>query len=81
MIKIIKAGSNGEWTWSPEEIDALGYTDNVIDLMTEGLTLLQRETQEILKYAAVLGNKFYLADLNNIIEKPPHRFTCTSNPP
>jgi len=69
--KIIKAGSNGEWTWSPEEIDALGYTDNVIDLMTEGLTLLQRETQEILKYAAVLGNKFYLADLNNIIEKPP----------
>jgi histidine kinase len=57
------------WIWDQQEIDALGYTDNVIDLMTEGLIVLPESTQEALKYAAVLGNTFDLEDLSNISEK------------
>ncbi|WP_373516961.1 AAA family ATPase, partial [Pricia sp.] len=69
--KLIKTNSQQEWIWSTKEIDALSYTDNVVDLMTEGLTELQQETQDILKYAAVLGNTFNLNDLNNISGRLP----------
>lgn len=55
--------------WDQKEIDRLGYTDNVIDLMTDGLSDLPKNTGEALKYAAALGNTFNLADLGDITEK------------
>ena len=67
--KLIKKDPVENWIWSHQEIDELGYTDNVIDLMTEGLINLPLYTQEVLKYAAVLGNTFDLADLADITEK------------
>ncbi len=67
--KLITKDRDNNWVWDLVEIDSLGYTDNVIDLMTEGLTTLPSQTCEILKYAAVLGNTFNLADLSDITEK------------
>ncbi len=57
------------WVWNQDEIDSLRYTDNVIDLMTEGIVVLPVTSQEVLKLGAVLGNTFRLADLASIMEK------------
>ena len=67
--KLVKKDPVESWIWDQKEIDELGYTDNVIDLMTEGLVNLPQHTQEVLKYAAVLGNTFNLADLADITEE------------
>ena len=56
------------WTWNRKEIEALDYTENVIDLMTKGLTSLSETTQKILQHASVLGNTFNLSDLSDITE-------------
>ena len=65
---LVKSDLVKQWTWNQEEIDKLGYTDNVIDLMTDGLTDLPMQTQEVLQYAAVLGNTFSFTELANITE-------------
>ena len=67
--KLVKKDPVESWIWDQKEIDELGYTDNVIDLMTEGLVNLPEHTQEVLKYAAVLGNTFNLADLADITKE------------
>ena len=67
--RLVKYDTIKNWTWNQDEIDSLEYTDNVIDLMTDGLIDLPGDTQEILKYAAVLGNTFNLTDLSDITEK------------
>ncbi|MBT3383185.1 MAG: AAA family ATPase [Prolixibacteraceae bacterium] len=67
--RLIIRNTSGKWEWDKQEIDKLEYTDNVIDLMTEGLTVLPTHTQEILKFAAVLGNRFKLADLSDVTKK------------
>ena len=69
--KLVEKDPTGNWVWNQDEIDDLGYTDNVIDLMTEGLISLPKYTQEVLKYAAALGNTFDLEDLSDITEKSP----------
>lgn len=65
---LVKKDPVKNWVWDQQKIDELGYTDNVIDLMTEGLINLPIHTQEVLKYGAVLGNTFSLADLSDIVE-------------
>jgi predicted ATPase/GAF domain-containing protein len=67
--RLVKYDTIKNWTWNQDEIDNLEYTNNVIDLMTDGLIDLPGDTQEILKYAAVLGNTFDLADLSDITGK------------
>ena len=67
--KLVRKDQVKNWIWDQKEIDDLGYTDNVIDLMTEGLINLPKHSQDVLKYAAVLGNTFNLADLSDITEK------------
>jgi histidine kinase len=67
--KLIKSDPENNWTWDQQEIDRLGYTDNVIDLMTGELAELPDQTRESLQFAAVLGNRFNFADLSQILEK------------
>ena len=67
--KLVRKEHPENWIWDQQEIDKLGYTDNVIDLMTEGLINLPKHTQEVLKYAAALGNTFDLEDLSDIAER------------
>ncbi|MDO9553376.1 ATP-binding sensor histidine kinase [Rhodonellum sp.] len=67
--KLVKKDPEKNWVWDQMEINNLGYTDNVIDLMTEGLAELPTFTREVLQYAAVLGNTFNFSDLSNMIGK------------
>ncbi len=51
------------WTWDLARIEAKGFTDNVVDLMTGKLTRLPGTTQDALKLLACLGNAAETATL------------------
>ena len=56
------------WQWNLEEIESVSITDNVVDLMVRKIEKLDEKTQQILKLAACIGNKFnleILAIVNN----------------
>jgi PAS domain S-box-containing protein len=46
----------GCWVWDLDRIHAVGYTDNVVDLMVGKLQRLPVDTQEALQELACLGN-------------------------
>ncbi|MDI1450438.1 AAA family ATPase [Polyangium sp. 6x1] len=52
------AGSG--WRWDLAAIDALGYTDNVVDLMVRTIARLPPATVKALNLAAAIGNRFDL---------------------
>ncbi len=54
------------WQWDVELINNLGITDNVVQLMVSKLNQLDRSTQDILKLAACIGNRFSLEILSII---------------
>jgi histidine kinase len=58
----------GRWRWSLERIRAEAITDNVVSLMAERLRELPVNTQEVLKRAACVGNRFTLELLEVISE-------------
>ncbi|HEY9691361.1 MAG TPA: AAA family ATPase [Oculatellaceae cyanobacterium] len=57
------------WQWDVELINDLGITDNVVQLMVGKLNKLDQNTQDILKLAACIGNKFSLEILSIINDK------------
>ncbi|WP_437610852.1 AAA family ATPase [Sorangium sp. So ce834] len=60
------AGSG--WRWDLARIDALAYTDNVVDLMVRTIARLPPEAVEALKLAAAIGNRFDLDVLATVSE-------------
>ncbi len=51
----------GIWQWDIEQIQSRGITDlNVVELMTRNIQKLSKSTQEVLKVAACIGNRFTL---------------------
>ena len=50
----------GEWVFDLAKIEAMGITDNVVDLVVGRLRRLPPETQRALSIAAYLGNEFRL---------------------
>ncbi len=56
----------GEWQWDIEQIQEIGITDNVVGLMIDNIHNLPGNTQEMLKLAACIGNKFDLRILSKI---------------
>ena len=46
------------WQWNIADIDALGITDNVVDLLTKELARLPEETRSMLAQAACIGTRF-----------------------
>jgi len=58
------------WQWNIAQIEAQNLTDNVVDLMIGKLKKLPETTQELLRLAACIGNKFDLKTLSIISEKP-----------
>ena len=60
------AGSG--WRWDLAKIDALAYTDNVVDLMVRTIARLPATTQAALKLAAAIGNRFDLDVLATVSE-------------
>jgi predicted ATPase len=59
-----------QWRWDVEQIAAKDMTDNVVELMTSKITQLPAHTQEVLKFAACIGNQFCLETLSIIRELP-----------
>ena len=53
------------WQWNLEQIQGVGFTDNVVELMTNKIQKLPETTQEMLKIAACIGNQFDLKILAN----------------
>lgn len=61
-------GSHAQWYWDIERIEAIGITDNVVDLMIRKLRKLSPATQKVLQLAACVGNTFNLHTLSIIQE-------------
>lgn len=59
----------GAWHWDVHKIDAQNVTDNVVDLMVAKLKRLPAETQQVLQFAACIGNRFDLTTLAVICQK------------
>ncbi len=61
------------WTWRQEKIESRNIADNVIDLMTAKIRRLPEAAQRSLIHAACIGDRFELATLAAILEKPGHQ--------
>ncbi|MCF4965923.1 AAA family ATPase [Nostoc sp. CMAA1605] len=59
------------WQWNIEQIQKVGLTDNVVELMVRKINNLDENTQNILKLAACIGNKFNLDMLSIVNSKSP----------
>ena len=55
---------DGRWHWDIGRIQAMDYTDNVVDLMVGKLNRLPLETQKALQQLACLGNSSEFATLS-----------------
>ncbi len=54
---------SGSWSWDLPGIQALGVTENVVDLMAAKIRKMRPATQQALKLAAIIGNQFDLQTL------------------
>ncbi|WP_228061873.1 ATP-binding protein, partial [[Phormidium] sp. LEGE 05292] len=61
------------WHWDIAQIEALGITDNVVDLMLDKLRKLQKPTQKALYLAACIGNRFDIKTLCKIGKSSAHK--------
>ncbi|WP_437677166.1 AAA family ATPase [Sorangium sp. So ce131] len=55
------SSERGAWRWNTADIAKMEATENVVDLMVHTIRGLEPAAQQILKYAACIGNQF---DLN-----------------
>ncbi len=62
-------GEQRQWQWELEQIQAAKITDNVVELMAGKIQKLSTATQQVLKFAACVGNQFDLKTLSIIREK------------
>ncbi|MEH1883990.1 trifunctional serine/threonine-protein kinase/ATP-binding protein/sensor histidine kinase [Nostoc sp.] len=61
---------NSQWQWSIEDIQAIGITDkNVVELVASRVEKLPKFTQNVLKLAACVGDRFSLDVLSIVNEK------------
>ena len=62
--------TEGRWLWDLEQIQAIGITDfNVVELVARNILKLPNETQQALKLAACIGDRFNLEVLAIVSEK------------
>ena len=59
------------WKWETGQIEAAGFTENVLDLMTAKIRTLPQEVQEELTLAACIGNHFDFQTLTWVSEGSP----------
>ncbi|MBD2412379.1 serine/threonine protein kinase [Nostoc calcicola FACHB-389] len=63
---------NAKWQWSLEDIQAIGITEkNVVELVASRVEKLPQFTQDVLKLAACVGDRFSLDILSIVNEKSP----------
>ncbi|MBD1821515.1 AAA family ATPase [Cyanobacteria bacterium FACHB-DQ100] len=51
------------WHWEIEQIQAIDFTDNIVELLIRKLKKLPNDTQQVLQLAACIGNQFDLKTL------------------
>jgi predicted ATPase/tRNA A-37 threonylcarbamoyl transferase component Bud32 len=56
--------NEGIWQWDIKRLQGIAITDNVIELMSSQIQKLSEKTQNVLKLAACIGNKFTLEVLS-----------------
>ncbi|MEH2464601.1 ATP-binding protein [Nostoc sp.] len=61
--------ASGQWQWNIQYIQTLEITDNVVELMIGKIQKLKDTTQNILKIAACIGNRFNLNILSCVYGK------------
>ena len=61
--------SEGCWQWNIEQIQCIDITNNVVELMVDQIKKLSQKTQNVLKLAACIGDKFTLDVLAIVNEK------------
>ena len=59
-----------KWNWELQKVRETFLTNNVIDIIIDKINRLSKEKKDILKYAAVIGNKFNLDILSGLCGKP-----------
>ncbi len=60
------------WQWSIEKIQSIGITDKtIVELIVSRIEKLSKMTQELLKLAACIGDRFTLDILSIVSEKSP----------
>ncbi|MEH2458510.1 AAA family ATPase [Nostoc sp.] len=64
-----KGGSKGGWQWDLAEIEAQGITDNIVSLMIGRMQKMPLATQQMLKLASCIGNRFDLEVLALVSEQ------------
>ncbi|MGH2416573.1 MAG: ATP-binding protein, partial [Microcystaceae cyanobacterium] len=70
--KLVSLNHNtGRWLWNIEQIQAIGITKNVVELMVSKIEKLNPKTQQIIKLAACIGNRFDLEVLSFVNAKSP----------
>jgi predicted ATPase/signal transduction histidine kinase/tRNA A-37 threonylcarbamoyl transferase component Bud32 len=57
------------WEWDIVTIEATDITDNVVELVIGKLKRLPKSTQEVLRLAACVGNKFNLVNISIVYKK------------
>ncbi|HEV8622902.1 MAG TPA: AAA family ATPase [Acidimicrobiia bacterium] len=65
------AADTGRWLWDLPAIRERGMTDNVVHLMAGRIGDLPPGTQEALRVAAVIGNRFDLGTLASTLARSP----------
>ncbi|RUT09074.1 serine/threonine protein kinase [Dulcicalothrix desertica PCC 7102] len=63
-------GETVKWEYELDKIKALAFTDDVVEFMAKQLEKLPYSTQNLLKYAACIGNEFDLKTLAIINQEP-----------
>ncbi len=61
--------SKGCWQWDIEQLKDIDITDNVVELMVNQIQKLSSKTQNVLKLAACIGDKFTLDILSIVNQK------------
>ncbi|MEL6460070.1 MAG: serine/threonine-protein kinase PknK, partial [Cyanobacteria bacterium J06621_15] len=70
-FRTLQGGIKPRWEWDISQIEAMDITDNVVDLMISKLIKLPKSTQQILRLAACIGNRFTLNTLAIVSELTP----------
>ncbi len=71
MLRYVRTagGNHGGWQWELEKIQQMQATDNVVDFMIRKLNRLPADTQDVLKLAACIGNRFTLDTLAMVCQR------------
>ncbi|MBC7474222.1 MAG: AAA family ATPase [Candidatus Sericytochromatia bacterium] len=67
--KLVQFKQKIGWDWDINEINKMQITDNVVELILEKIAYLSKKTQELLKLASCLGNKFLFSTLALVYQK------------